>query len=120
MLSSLTNRIFVASALLVVLSTGAAIVFVQRAVSTRAEADLTTRLDEAASLVDAVSHTQFADFIVKAQLVGNLPVLRGAAATDDPPTVQPIAQEYQQMLRADLFAVVGRRGTLLAPKRGRR
>jgi signal transduction histidine kinase len=113
-LSSLTNRIFVASALLVVLSTGAAIVFVQRAVSTRAEADLTTRLDEAASLVDAVSHTQFADFIVKAQLVGNLPVLRGAAATDDPPTVQPIAQEYQQMLRADLFAVVGRRGTLLA------
>ncbi len=114
MLSSLTNRIFVASALLVILSTAAAIVFVQRAVSTRAEADLTTRLDEAASLVDTVSHTQFADFIVKAQLVGNLPVLRGAAATDDPPTVQPIAQEYQQMLRADLFAVVGRSGKLLA------
>jgi signal transduction histidine kinase len=113
-LSSLTNRIFVASALLVVLSTGAAIVFVQRAVSTRAEADLTTRLDEAASLVDTVSHTQFADFIVKAQLVGNLPVLRGAAATDDPPTVQPIAQEYQQMLHADLLAVVGRSGRLLA------
>jgi signal transduction histidine kinase len=113
-LSSLTNRIFVASALLVVLSTGAAIVFVQRAVSTRAETDLTTRLDEAASLVDTVSHTQFADFMVKAQLVGNLPVLRGAAATDDPPTVQPIAQEYQQMLRADLFAVVGRSGRLLA------
>jgi signal transduction histidine kinase len=113
-LSSLTNRIFVASALLVVLSTAAAIVFVQRAVSTRAETDLTTRLDEAASLVDAVSHTQFADFVVKAQLVGNLPVLRGAAATDDPPTVQPIAREYQQMLHADLFAVVGRDGRLLA------
>lgn len=114
MLSSLTNRIFVASALLVAISTVAAIVFVQRAVSRRAEAELSTRLDEAASLVDAVSHTQFTDFIVKAQLVANLPVLRAAAATDDPPTVQPIAEEYQQTLHADLFVVIGRAGQLLA------
>jgi len=34
-LSSLTNRIFIASALLVIVSTGAAIFFVQRAVSQR-------------------------------------------------------------------------------------
>lgn len=114
MLSSLTNRIFVASALLVVVSTGAAIFFVQRAVSQRAEADLRLRLEEAASLVDIVSRTQFNDFIVKARLVGDLPVLGGAAATDHPPTVQPIAEDYQQRLQADLFVVVGRSGRLLA------
>jgi signal transduction histidine kinase len=113
-LSSLTNRIFVASALLVVVSTGAAIFFVQRAVSRRAEADLRTRLDEAASLVDTVSQTQFSDFIVMAQLIGDLPKLRAAVETDDPPTVQPIARDYQQRLRADLFLVVGRSGRLLA------
>jgi signal transduction histidine kinase len=113
-LSSLTNRVFVASALLVVISTGAAMYFVQRAVSARAESELSVRLDEAASLVDAISRTQFTDFIVKAQLVGNLPVLRGAAATEDPATVQPIADEYQQMLRADLFVVAGRGGIPLA------
>lgn len=114
MLSSLTNRIFVASALLVVVSTGAAIFFVQRAVSQRAEADLRTRLSEAASLVDTVSRTQFNDFMVKAQLVGNLPILGGAAATDHPPTVQPIAEDYQQTLHADLFVVVGRNSRVLA------
>ncbi len=114
MLSSLTNRIFVASALLVIVSTGAAIFFVQRAVSQRAEADLRTRLSEAASLVDTVSRTQFNDFMVKAQLVGNLPILGGAAATDHPPTVQPIAEDYQQTLHADLFVVVGRNSRVLA------
>lgn len=114
MLSSLTNRIFLASALLVIVSTAAAIFFVQRAVSQRAEADLRLRLDEAASLVDTVSRTQFIDFIVKAQLVGDLPVLGGAAATEHPPTVQPIAEEYQQRLQADLFVVLGRTGGLLA------
>jgi len=113
-LSSLTNRIFIASALLVIVSTGAAIFFVQRAVSQRAEADLRTRLDEAASLVDNVSRKQFGDFIGKAELVGDVPQLGGAAATDDPPTVQPIAAEYQQRLRADLFVVLGRNGRLLA------
>lgn len=114
MLSSLTNRIFLASALLVIVSTGAAMFFVQRTVSRRAEADLRTRLDEAASLVDAVSRTQFTDFVLKAQLVGDLPVLGGAAATDHPPTVQPIAEEYQQRLHADLFIVLGRGGRVLA------
>jgi signal transduction histidine kinase len=43
-----------------------------------------------------------------------LPVLQNAVATDDPPTVQPIAQEYQARMRADLFVVLGRGDHLLA------
>jgi signal transduction histidine kinase len=117
-LSSLTNRIFVASALLVVIATGAAMYFVERAVSRRAEGDLTNGLNEAVSLVDAVSRTQFGDFLVKAQLVANLPVLNGATATGDPPTVQPIAEENQQLLRADVFIVIGRGDRILAEAGG--
>jgi signal transduction histidine kinase len=114
LLSSLTNRVFVASASLVVLSMGLAIYRVGISVASQAEADLRSGLAESASLVDELNRTQFADFVVKAQLIADLPVLRGAAATDDPPTVQPIAQEYQALMRADLFVVLGREDRVLA------
>jgi signal transduction histidine kinase len=108
LLSSLTNRIFLASALLVVVSTGITIARVNVSVSRRAEENLRSGLAEAASLVDQFSRTQFSDFVVKAQLIAGLPVLMGATATDDPATVQPIAEEYQVRIGADLFVVVGR------------
>lgn len=113
-LSSLTNRIFLASALLVVVSMGIAIYRVNVSVATQAEADLRLGLMEAASLVDQVSSTEFSDFVVKGQLIADLPVLKGATATDDPPTVQPIAQEYQARINADLFVVLGRHDRVLA------
>jgi signal transduction histidine kinase len=113
-LSSLTNRVFVASASLVVLSMGLAIYRVGISVAAQAEADLRTGLAEAASLVDELNRTQFADFVVKAQLIADLPVLRAAAALDDPPTVQPIAEDYQALMRADLFLVLGRESRVLA------
>jgi signal transduction histidine kinase len=105
-LSSLTNRIFVATALLVLVSTGVAIYRVNASLTARAEADLQSGLDEAASLVDELSRTQFADSAVKASLIANLPVLMAAASTKDPPTVQPIADNYQATIRADLFIVM--------------
>ncbi|MCC7043447.1 MAG: hypothetical protein IT183_06275 [Acidobacteria bacterium] len=108
LLSSLTNRIFLASALLVVVSTGITIARVNVSVSRRAEENLRSGLAEAASLLDQFSRTQFSDFVVKAQLIAGLPVLMGATATDDPATVQPIAEEYQVRIGADLFIVVGR------------
>ena len=114
LLSSLTNRIFLASALLVVVSTAIIIARVNVSVSRRAEENLRSGLAEAASLVDQFSRTQFADFVVKAQLIAGLPVLMGAAATDDPATVQPIAEEYQVRIGADLFVVLGRGDRLLA------
>jgi signal transduction histidine kinase len=113
-LSSLTNRVFVATASLVVVALALAIYRVGIAVASQAETDLRLGLAEAASLVDELNRTQFADFVVKAELIADLPVLRGAVATDDPPTIQPIAQEYQARMRADLFVVLGRNDRLLA------
>ena len=112
--SSLTNRIFLASALLVVLTIGVAIYRLNVSVTAQAEADLRTGLSDAATLVDEISKAEFADFVVKSRLIANLPVLKGAAATEHPPTVQPIAEESQVQINADLFVVAGRTGRVLA------
>lgn len=113
-LSSLTNRIFVGSALLVVVATSVAVYRVNDAVTTRAEADLQRGLNEAATLVDEFSRTQFEDFARDARLVANLPVLRAAVMTNDAPTVAPIAKEYQAEIKADLFVVLDRSDHVLA------
>src|SRR5678816_3919057 len=114
LLSSLTNRIFVATALVVVVTLTVTIYRVTIAVTARAEADLQRGLNEAAALVDQYSRTQFADFLVKSALIASLPKLGGAAATEDSPTVRPIAEEYQRMAAADVFVVIGKAGQVLA------
>jgi signal transduction histidine kinase len=113
-LSSLTNRIFLASALLLVVSIGIAVYRVTDSVSRRAEVELRTGLAEAASFVKEYSRAQFADFVTKAKLITDLPVLKNSTATDDPPTVQLNADAYQRELKADLFVVLGRNGRVLA------
>jgi signal transduction histidine kinase len=113
-LSSLTNRIFLASALLVVVSMGVAIYRVNDSVTRQAERDLQTGLDESASLVDEFSQKQFDDFLLSGRLIADLPRLQAAAANDDPPTTQPVADEYQARIGADLFVVVGRGDRILA------
>jgi signal transduction histidine kinase len=114
LLSSLTNRIFLASALLLVVSIGIAVYRVTDSVSRRAETELRTGLSEAASLVNEYSRAQFDDFVSRGKLVADLPVLKNSVATDDPPTVQPNADRYQQEVDADLFVVLGRTGRVLA------
>lgn len=113
-LSSLTNRIFLTSAVLVALATAASISRVNTAVTQQAESELAQGLAEAATLVNEFTRAQFTDFVVKGQLIADLPVLKGAVATEDPPTVQPIAADYQRTIGADLFVVAGRDGRLLA------
>jgi signal transduction histidine kinase len=113
-LSSLTNRIFVGTALLVVIAISVAVYRVNVSVTARAEADLQRGLNEAASLVDEFSQNQFDLFAREARLVANLPVLRAAVATDDGPTVQPIAGEYRKQINADLFVVLDRSDRVLA------
>ena len=113
-LSSLTNRIFIGAALLVVIAISVAVYRVNVSVTSRAEADLQRGLGEAAALVDEFSRKQFDDFARDARLVANLPVLRAAVATNDSPTVQPIAQEYQNEIKADLFVVLDRSDHVLA------
>lgn len=113
-LSSLTNRIFVGTALLVVIAISVAVYRVNVSVTARAEADVQRGLNEAASLVDEFSSKQFDDFARDARLVANLPVLRAAVATNDGPTVQPIAEEYQAEINADFFVVLDNSDHVLA------
>ncbi|MEZ5315838.1 MAG: HAMP domain-containing sensor histidine kinase [Vicinamibacterales bacterium] len=113
-LSSLTNRIFLGSVVLIVVSIAVAGSRVGVTVGARAEQDLRARLDEASALVAEYTRAQFADFVVKGTLIADLPVLKNAAATDHPPTVQPIALDYQRRIGADVFVVLGRTRRLLA------
>lgn len=112
--SSLTNRIFLGSALLVVVAMAVATYRVSTTVTAQAEQDLRTRLAEASTLVAEFARTQFQDFVVKGSLIADLPVLRNAASTDHPPTVQPIAEDYQRRIGADIVVVLGRNGAILA------
>jgi signal transduction histidine kinase len=114
LLSSLTNRIFFASAFVVVIAIGVAIYSVNTSVTDQAEKDLRGGLAEAASLVDQLSRRQFADFTAKGSLIADLPKLSNAAALDHPPTVQPIAEDYQKKILADLFVVLGSGDRVLA------
>ncbi len=112
--SSLTNRIFVAFALLVLGAIGVAIYRLTVSVTAQAEADLRAGLAEAATLVDELSKAEFADFVVKGRLIARLPTLNAAVTTDHPPTVQPVAEGFQAQVGFDLFVVAGRAGQVLA------
>jgi signal transduction histidine kinase len=112
--SSLTNRIFFASALLAVVSLGVAIYVINVAVTRQAEQELTRGVREAGTLVEEYRRLLFDHFSREARLVADLPKLKAAVETNDPPTVQPIALEYEQQLGADLFVVTNADGRVLA------
>jgi len=111
-LSSLTNRIFLASAFLSVLCIGAAIAIVNVAVTRQAENELRLEIDEAGALVAGYRSIRFEHFVNEARLIADLPKLKAAVDTDNPATVYPIAEEYQRALKADFF-IVTRHGRLL-------
>jgi signal transduction histidine kinase len=116
LLSSLTNRIFIASAALTVLCMGIAILLVNVRVTASAEEELRRGLRQSGALLDQQRASTSDLFAVMAHLVADLPRLKAAVATDDPPTVQPVAAEYQDQLGSDLFLflVTGRSGRTLA------
>ena len=111
--SSLTNRIFLASALLTVLSIGFAIYNVNLAVTAQAEQELARGLDEAGALVEEYRRLLFEHFSREARLVADLPRLKAAVTEGDPPTVQPLAVAYQQQLDAGLVLITDPSGNLL-------
>ncbi len=113
-LSSLTNRIFLASAALAVMSIGVAVLVVNVAVTARAEAELGRALDESAAFVEEYRATLFEHFTREAHLLADLPRFKATVDLDDPPTMAPIAQDYARQIAADLLAVTGRSGRLLA------
>jgi signal transduction histidine kinase len=114
LLSSLQNRIFLASALLAVLS----IVFPIRFVATRlegeVEAELERGLGEGAALVEQQHAARLESLTVMARLIADLPKLKAAIAEGDLQTAEPVAADYRKRVGSDLFAVASRSGKVLA------
>jgi signal transduction histidine kinase len=113
-LGSITNRIFLASALLAMLSIAAAVYFVSSRMTSETEAELQGDLNEAATLVDEQRLTQFDNVARTAGLIADLPKFKAALDIGDRPTMMPIAADYQQQAGADLLMVTGRHGEQLA------
>ena len=113
-LRSLTNRIFLASALLAVLSSAAAILVVDRMVSREAEAGLRRGLDGAAALVPEWQSTLSGNFQLAARLIAEAPPLQAAVDTGDPATVAPLARHYHGRIASAVFVVTDRGGRVLA------
>jgi signal transduction histidine kinase len=113
-LGSLNNRIFLATATLAVVSIGAAVFYVSRTITDQAEEELQRGLLEAGTLVDQQTANLAQSFTVMARLVADLPRLKAGVAESDPPTVRPIALDYQKQLSAALLVLTDRRGMVLA------
>jgi signal transduction histidine kinase len=112
--SSLSNRIFFACTLLAMLSLGSAFYFVNVRATREAEAELRRGLAESGILVDQNRVSLTDTFMRLARLVADgAPKLKAAVETGDPPTVQPLADEYRDAVNADLLLLTGRRGALL-------
>ena len=112
--SSLTNRLFLAMALLAVVSIGAATYYATAAVTAQAEGELRRGLEEAGTLVQEYRSLLFEHFTREAALVADLPRFKATVALNDPPTMKPIAEDYRKQLGADLLVVTNTRGTVLA------
>jgi signal transduction histidine kinase len=112
--SSLSNRIFLACTLLAISSLGLAFWFVNARVTREAESDLRRSLEEASAVVEQHRATTLTDtFLRLARLVADLPKLKAAVETKDPPTVQPLVQDYRLQTSVDLLVVSAPDGTVL-------
>jgi signal transduction histidine kinase len=113
--SSLTNRIFFASALLTVFAIGVAVYRVNVAVTRQAENELQRGLQEAGTLLEVYRTTLFGHFSRETRLIADLPRLKAALDTNsDPDTIRPLAEEYQRLIGSDLFLVTNPSGQVVA------
>jgi signal transduction histidine kinase len=113
-LPSLRGRIFLASALLAVLSIGVAIFLVNVQVTRAAEATLEREIIATWALVDDLRATRTQSFAQMARFIADAPMVKAAVDTNDPPTVQNIADGYQEQLQSNLLLVTSRSGAMLA------
>jgi signal transduction histidine kinase len=112
--SSLTNRIFIASTLLAILSLGFAFAYVNNRASREAEADLERGLAEAATMVDQ-SRAARTDAVTKmARVAADAPTLKAAVDTRDPPTIQRLVPEFLKFINADMLLLTDPDGHALA------
>ena len=112
--SSLSNRIFLATALMAILSIGLAIFVVNVAVTRQAEDELQRGLEDSATAVEQYRDLLLDQFAREARLIADLPKLKAAVGVDHPPTVRQIAEDYQRLIGSDLLIVTNAEGAILA------
>ena len=112
--SSLSNRIFLATALMAILSIGLASFVVNVAVTRQAEDELQRGLEDSATAVEQYRDLLLDQFAREARLIADLPKLKAAVGVDHPPTVRPIAEDYQRQIGSDLLIVTNAEGAILA------
>ncbi len=114
LLSSLRSRIFLATALLSLLSIGTAIYVVTVRVTREVENSLRREIATTSTLVEQFRTTRSQNFAMMARLVADAPKLKAAVDTDDPPTVQDTATGYFGELDASVLLVTSKTGRVLA------
>ena len=114
--SSLRSRIFLTSAMLTVLSIGAAIYVVNVRVTRQAESALQREIVATGTLVDQLRTTRTETFTTLARLIGDIPKLKSAAFENDPQTVQRTIEDIQRDLKlsSNLLLVTNKSGGVLA------
>ena len=113
-LSSLRSRIFLTSALLAVLSIGAAIFLVNARVTREAEQALQREILTTGAQIDQLRTTRTETFATMARIIADAPTLKAAVTTNDPPTVQDVANGFQHQLRSNLLLITSKAGAVLA------
>lgn len=113
-LRTLRSRIFLASTLLATASIGSAVYVVSTLLTAQAETELQRDLTEAVTIVDQQNATRLETVSRTAGLIADLPKLKAALETQDPPTVAPIARDYLEQAGADVVVVTDRDGRRLA------
>lgn len=114
LLSSLRSRVFLASALLAVLAIGASVYLVNVRVTEEAERTLGREIVSTAAVVDQLRTTRTETYTQMARFIADAPKLKAAVDTNDPPTVQDIANGYQDQLKSTLLLVTNKTGQVLA------
>ncbi|MFN8094389.1 MAG: ATP-binding protein [Vicinamibacteria bacterium] len=112
-LGSLRSRVFAATALVAVLPVALALAVVTRRAVQQAEAELARGLGESARLVQQYHRARLDLAAERATLLADLPKLKAAVAEADARTVEPVARDYRERVRADAFVVAGRDGRTL-------
>jgi signal transduction histidine kinase len=113
-LASLRSRVFAATALVAVLPMGVALGYVTARVTRQAEVGLGRQLEEAARIVDQHHRVRLETGRERALLMADVPMLKAAVATGDPPTVEQLVRDYPERVGCDLFNVTDADGRTLA------
>jgi len=114
LLASLRSRVFAATALVAVLPIVGALAFVTSRVASQAEDELRRGVEESSRLVAQYHRVRRETGRERARLVADLPRLKAAVATGDPPTVEDTARDYRERVDADVLVVRDARGRTLA------